>query len=423
MLPPHLFSPTSRTPAPNSFRSGTQVTRLFAIKEFMHASILLFASLLAGVFLAQQAFTAESPSRPRKKSLSDELFHGPIRQIQIEIDAPALEMLRQDPRTYVKGTVKEGNLLYREVAIRLKGSAGSFRPVDHNPAFTLNFDKFVASQRFHGLDKLHLNNSVQDPTFMHEILGSESFLAAGIPTPKAVPVLVQLNGRNLGLYILKGGFDKVFLKEHFSNTKGNLYDPQMHQDVDSKLEKDSGSNPKDRSDLDALVAAASEPDRAKRFAKLSTVLDAQLFARFIALEVLTFHWDGYAMGRNNYRIYNDPSRDRLVFLPHGMDQLFGNPEGSLFPPMGGMIARALIQTSEGRQLYIEQLRQLHSSALNVPHLIQRIDQLSSHIQPALAEYNPQLANDHARLAADLKARITRRSASVDRQLQMLLEQP
>jgi hypothetical protein len=28
MLPPHLFSPTSRTPAPNSFRSGTSVPLL-----------------------------------------------------------------------------------------------------------------------------------------------------------------------------------------------------------------------------------------------------------------------------------------------------------------------------------------------------------------------------------------------------------
>ena len=71
---------------------------------------------------------------------------------------------------------------YKEVQIHLKGGAGSFRPFDDRPALTLNFDKNVAKQRFHGIDKMHLNNSVQDPWWMTEIICGDLFLAAGVPT-------------------------------------------------------------------------------------------------------------------------------------------------------------------------------------------------------------------------------------------------
>src|SRR5207249_5753789 len=58
----------------------------------------------------------------------------------------------------VLATVREGDRVYTNVAVHLKGHLGSFRPVDSKPAFTLNFDKNAKGQRFHGLQKIHLNN-------------------------------------------------------------------------------------------------------------------------------------------------------------------------------------------------------------------------------------------------------------------------
>src|SRR5688500_11917603 len=71
-------------------------------------------------------------------------------------------------RPEATATVTEGGTVYTNVAIHIKGAAGSFRPFDDRPALTLNFDKFARGQRFHGLQKLSLNNSVQDPTFLNE---------------------------------------------------------------------------------------------------------------------------------------------------------------------------------------------------------------------------------------------------------------
>jgi hypothetical protein len=99
--------------------------------------------------------------------------------LKIEIRSPQLNSLRRDARTYVKATVREGATVYTNVMIRLKGGAGSFRPLDDKPGFTLKLDE--ASASFHGLQKIHLNNSVQDNTYLSEWLCSQTGLAKHAP--------------------------------------------------------------------------------------------------------------------------------------------------------------------------------------------------------------------------------------------------
>jgi hypothetical protein len=101
-----------------------------------------------------------------------------VPDLKIDVGDAGLASLRKDPRKPVRATVIErvgkGDAVratvYRDVAVHLKGGSGSFRPVDDRPAITLDFHEFHPGQQFHGLDKVHLNNSVQDPTYMEEIL-------------------------------------------------------------------------------------------------------------------------------------------------------------------------------------------------------------------------------------------------------------
>src|SRR5262249_6524698 len=154
------------------------------------------------------------------------------------------------------------------VAVHLKGAAGSFRPVDDLPAMTLNFDKFVPGQNFHGLHKISLNNSVQDPSYLSEKVCRELFEAAGVPVPRAGHSLVRLNGRDLGLYVLLEGANKQFLKRYFSNASGNLYDGGFVHDVDPSLTVNSGDHPADRSALIALIRATQATQQTHNLAPL-----------------------------------------------------------------------------------------------------------------------------------------------------------
>src|SRR5262249_6782602 len=147
---------------------------------------------------------------------SDDLFtNAIIRRISIEISEDGMNTLRRyhwrrggngNERVWVSATVRERNTVYTNVAAHLKGAAGSFRPVDDKPALTLNFGKWVEGQRFHGLQKISLNNSVQDPAYISEKLCRELYNRAGVPMPRADYAMAELNGRDLGLYVLTEGW-------------------------------------------------------------------------------------------------------------------------------------------------------------------------------------------------------------------------
>src|SRR6185369_9004699 len=137
------------------------------------------------------------------------------------------------------GTVTEAGVRYDDVAVRLKGSVGSFRPIDDKPSFTLDFARFHPGQKFHGLRRIYLNNSVEDASYCNEQIGSELFRGAGIPTPRVSRAVVALNGRRLGLYVLKEGFTEDFLSCYFKNVGGNLYEPDEGHDINQHLKRGS----------------------------------------------------------------------------------------------------------------------------------------------------------------------------------------
>src|SRR5262249_40071168 len=169
-------------------------------------------------------------------------------------------------------------------SIHLKGSF-TFQPIDAKPSLTLNFDKLAPGQKFHGLTKIHLNNSVQDPSYLCEPLARQLFDSLGVPSPRAGHALPELNGRPMGLFVLIEGANKQFVKRYFSSAKGNLYDGGSGGDVTRALKVDSGDDPDDRSDLTNLVKAARMQDPVKRLARLEQVLDLDRFLSFIATEV------------------------------------------------------------------------------------------------------------------------------------------
>jgi hypothetical protein len=402
-------------------------------------SITQRASWLAGLILiglatvrGAEPTSAGKPVVGKAAEAADELFsqRASIPRLKIEIPAEGMATLRQyywrrdedsASRTDVRATVREGDVVYTNVAVHLKGSAGSFRPIDsEKPALTLNFDKFAEGQRFHGLQKIHLNNSIQDSSCVSEQISRELFLKAGIPAPRAGNAVVELNGRPPQLYVLVEGWNKQFLKRHFKNPKGNLYDGGAAKDIDYPLDTNSGDHPEDRSRLDALVAAAKETNLETRLARIEKVLDVERFLTFIAMEVIMGHWDGYAMNRNNYRVFHDLDSDRMIFLPHGMDQMFGvwrtKPNSTITPMMKGLVAKAVVQAPDMRRRYLERIAFLATNIFDVPALTNRVRQLSTRVQPTLAGDFSQLANQN-RAAQWLCERIASRLQSVREQVQ------
>lgn len=374
--------------------------------------------LLAGNARLRAADDWRAKANPNESDLY--FARGEISELRIEIADPDLQKLRQDNRKYVKAALTEnGKHVFSDVGIKLKGAAGSFRGIDDRPALTINIDKFASKDQprklFHALDKFHLNNSVQDNSYLNERICSELFLAAGAPAARVTHARVWLNNRDLGLYVLKEGFDSTFLKRHFADPKGNLYDGGFLQEIDVKLEKDTGNGPDDHSDLAALVQACRNPKPEERWPQISERLNIDQFLTFMALEILTCHWDGYCRNRNNYRVYFDPITKQAHFLPHGMDQMFNDPGASIQDRGGALVPQTVLQNPEWYATYRQRIRDLQP-LFAADKLVKRVDEVAYRLRPVLLKMHPDRAREHADRVRELKARLTARANSIREQI-------
>jgi spore coat protein H len=379
-----------------------------------------------GVFFFWVIAQMASAAAEAKKPPGDDIFNGTnIVRVDIKIPKAGIDRLSrywwgggrsQQDRPEVKATITEGGRSYTNVAIHLKGSAGSFSSINDQPALTLNFDKFVPDQTFHGLKKISLNNSRQDQSRIQEKLCREMFEAAGVPVPRADYAVVTLNGRPLGLYVLVEGYNKQFLKRYFKDTSGNLYDGGFCQEVNEYLNVNSGDHPEDRSGMRRFLNVINSANGKENGLKeIEQVLDVDRFLAFVAMEDLTVHWDGYTMNRNNYRVYHDKDSGKMIFMPHGMDQMFGaggrgSPDLGIVPYLNGYVAGVVLGFPEGRSRYIKKLIELRTNIFNLEAVTNRVRQINAKIQPALQGRSDRWAVNH------LVECIVQRNESLNQQL-------
>jgi hypothetical protein len=320
------------------------------------------------------------------------------------------------PFTYFPAEVTIDGARYGQVGIRKKGFLGSLS--DTKPSLKLKLDEFVVGQEHLGLATLTFNNSRQDPTLLRTCLGFDLFRRAGVPAPRCNYAEVYVNGEALGPYAHVEVINKRFLRRHFSDDEGQLYEgtvSDFRQGWLGTFEQETNEEvPYDRSDLEGLTAALDVADPELLLA-LDPWLDRPAFLRFWAAEVLLDHWDGYSGNTNNFYVYADPQDGRFRFLPWGVDATFGaNPHD---PPHSVMavssLARRLYRLPEGRTEYEVELRRQLADTFDTTLILESIDQAARIIGPVI----PTVERESARIATDrLRTYVRDRVAQVEAEL-------
>lgn len=116
---------------------------------------------------------------------------------------------------------------YDHVAIRAKGNTslssvaalGSTRY-----SFKVEFDHFVKGMTYHGLDKLSLNNLIQDATMMKDYLAYTLMNRMDVPAPLCSYVQINVGGEPWGLYLAVEAVEEAFLDRN-GMSRGELYKP------------------------------------------------------------------------------------------------------------------------------------------------------------------------------------------------------
>jgi hypothetical protein len=226
-------------------------------------------------------------------------------------------------------------------------------------------------------------------------------------------VLVELNGRHLGISVLLESVDRQFLARYFKNTHGNVYCPSGNDDITDRMDCIGGRNRNDRADLIALADAVRPADTSQ----LARVLDMDRFLSFLAMEVMLCHRDGYTFNVKNYLLFHDVDTQKMVFIPHDLDSMLQNPNQPILPQARGIVSSDILGERTTRKRYLERLSELSHKVFVAPVLVERIDALVARLAPQLDAYSPQLARKFAARAESLKTRVVNRARELEEQLQ------
>ncbi len=240
------------------------------------------------------------------------------------------------------------------IGMRLKYGYGSYRPFGSlaNPgksAFKLKFNMTVPGQRLDGINKLTLNNMVQDPSLVHEWASYTLFRSMGVPAPRVGYASVYINGKLWGFYLTLEPYDKVSLSWNYPRTQ-HLYEAlwsDRYPDItvgrtNLAYEVDEGSTTS-RTDLQALEDAVNNYSMSS--SQVQSVLNVPGMVTTMAVEQYLNHWDGYSSlmpwAPNNYYLHSD---DDGVFelLPWGTDQTFGGNTGDYENANGILFKRCFL---------------------------------------------------------------------------------
>jgi len=214
---------------------------------------------------------------------------------------------------------------FTAVEVNLKGGYGSFRSdLDtQKVGFKLDLDQY-GGFRWRGLEKLTLNNMVQDPSFVHEYLTYFLYRKAGLPAPRVAYARVHVNGVYFGFYAFIESVDDLFLDRWYGHHDGHLFESAYGPDFDAGEEAsfDYDSGPDEEAGIAAIaevIETLNGPWDEATYAQLRTQVDMDQWMANMAVEAATWHWDGY-WTENNNRMYHDPATDLWTIIPHGTDQ-------------------------------------------------------------------------------------------------------
>jgi len=150
---------------------------------------------------------------------------------------------------YYACSVEIDDEMYENIAIRGKGNTSLMQvssSENDRYSFKIEFDHYNSSNTYHGLDKLCLNNIIQDTTYMKDYLTYQMMSDMGVAAPLCSYVYITVNGEDWGLYLAVEGVEESFLERNYGSDYGKLYKPdtaEMGGSRMSNMERPGGEMP------------------------------------------------------------------------------------------------------------------------------------------------------------------------------------
>ena len=191
------------------------------------AAALVLALLLTALLMNGEALGLQSADRAM--GYETRLFDtGRVHTIDIVMDDWDSFIETCENEEYAVCDVVIDGEACRSVGIRAKGNTSLSSVSSMNSdrySFKIEFDQYDSTFSYHGLDKLSLNNLIQDNTYMKDYLTYRMMGEFGVAAPLCSYVSVTVNGEPWGLYLAVEGVEDAFLQRNYGSDYGELYKP------------------------------------------------------------------------------------------------------------------------------------------------------------------------------------------------------
>ncbi|ORZ14171.1 coth protein-domain-containing protein [Absidia repens] len=210
----------------------------------------------------------------------------------------------------------------------------------HKPGKTHNNAKqswkWKLPEELNGRDFFKIRHMEEDPTQIREKLYADVLRSMGVYAPQANMIRFFINGEGFGTFNM---LDDI---PTYSYIRSVIYGGNPPSEMGPLFDGASGASFKaDKDMLNAFLASDGSPEDKtliqtvshelenlqveddNAVAEFSRTFQVDQFLRFMVMEFLAAHWDGYWQEQTNIGAYEDKSNHMLYFLGQDFDATFG----------------------------------------------------------------------------------------------------
>ena len=279
------------------------------------------ACVLAVLFLSaeQLGIRAASSAPEYSRRLFDDSY---VHTLDIRIGDWDAFLAAATEENYTECDVEIDGEVFSSVGLRAKGN-NSLRLVNEygleRYSLKIEFDHFQDGNTYYGLDKLSLDSSYQDNSYMKNYLAYDMMDYMGVPSPLCSYVWVTVNGEDWGLFLAVEEPEEAFARRNYGADHGKLYKPDYRSLEAENRDVALQYTTEDPADYDNIFRNAkfeiNVEDQARLIGALKTLsegtdlesaVNVDEVLRYFTVQVFVVNLDSY-LGRtgHNYFLYEE----------------------------------------------------------------------------------------------------------------------
>ena len=190
-------------------------------------ALVITTAFMFGEFLGIRKSTDEPEYQKR---IFDD---GYVHEIDLKVDDWEGFLENAPQEEYISCDIVIDGEQFNNVGVRVKGNNSRSLVEEYGLSrysFKVEFDHYTDGGSYYGLDKLNLDASFQDNSYLKNYMAYDMMRHMEVPAPLCSYAWIKVNGYDWGLYLALEEPEEAFAKRSFGKNHGKLYKPD-YKDV------------------------------------------------------------------------------------------------------------------------------------------------------------------------------------------------